>query len=198
MQDNLLTTVTAILRETEFPPERLELEITESSVMANEQAAITLLLKLKELGVRLALDDFGTGYSSLHYLRKLPFDTIKMDRSFVKDLPDDRSSAAIAITILTLAHSLGMEVVAEGVETAAQLDFLRNRDCSEIQGYLFSPPVPADAFSTMLLKNRVLSRHQVLARKTQLNLFPEPTVINCSPITCDRAIIPANRKAVIR
>lgn len=156
MQDNLLATVTAILHETGFPPERLELEITESAVMANEETAIALLLKLKELGVRLALDDFGTGYSSLHYLRKLPFDTIKMDRSFVKDLPEDPSSVAIAITILTLAHSLGMEVVAEGVETAAQLDFLRSRNCSEIQGYLFSPPIPAEAFSTLLLKKQGL------------------------------------------
>lgn len=165
MQDNLLSTVTAILHETDFPPERLELEITESAVMANEQAAIALLLKLKEFGVRLALDDFGTGYSSLHYLRKLPFDTIKMDRSFVKDLPDDRSSAAIAITILTLAHSLGMEVVAEGVETAAQLDFLRSRNCSEIQGYLFSPPVPADAFSTILLEKQSLEPSSSASQK---------------------------------
>jgi diguanylate cyclase (GGDEF)-like protein/PAS domain S-box-containing protein len=156
MQDNLLATVTAILHETGFPPERLELEITESAVMANEEAAIALLLKLKELGVRLALDDFGTGYSSLHYLRKLPFDTIKMDRSFVKDLPEDPSSVAIAITILTMAHSLGMEVVAEGVETVAQLEFLRSRSCSEIQGFLFSPPVPAQAFSSLLLEKREL------------------------------------------
>ncbi|MFH1019396.1 MAG: EAL domain-containing protein [Pseudomonadota bacterium] len=150
MQKDLLTTVTTILHETDFPPERLELEITESAVMANEQAAIALLLELKGLGVRLALDDFGTGYSSLHYLRKLPFDTIKMDRAFVKDLPGDRSSVAIAITILTLADSLGMGVVAEGVETVEQLEFLRSRSCTEIQGYLFSPPVEAGAFGAML------------------------------------------------
>lgn len=156
MQENLLATVTAILHETGFPPERLELEITESAVMANEETAISLLLKLKEIGVRLALDDFGTGYSSLHYLRKLPFDTIKMDRSFVKDLPEDPSSVAIAITILTMAHSLGMEVVAEGVETVAQLEFLRSRKCSEIQGFLFSPPVPAQDFFSLLLEKKEL------------------------------------------
>ncbi|MFA6898960.1 MAG: EAL domain-containing protein [Desulfurivibrionaceae bacterium] len=156
MQEDLLATVTSILAETGFPPQRLELEITESAVMANEEAAIALLLKLKGLGVRLALDDFGTGYSSLHYLRKLPFDTIKMDRSFVKDLPQDSNSAAIAITILTLAHSLGMEVVAEGVETEEQLEFLRSRNCAEIQGFLFSPPVPAEAFGAMLLDDRTL------------------------------------------
>ncbi|MFZ5775143.1 MAG: EAL domain-containing protein [Thermodesulfobacteriota bacterium] len=156
MQEDLLATVTAILKETGYPPERLELEITESAVMANEEAAIAILLKLKSLGVRLALDDFGTGYSSLHYLRKLPFDTIKMDRSFVKDLPDDPSCAAIANTILTLAHNLGMEVVAEGVETREQLEFLRARNCGEIQGYLFSPPIPAEAFGVMLHDGRSL------------------------------------------
>lgn len=167
MQDDLLATVTAILRETEFPPGRLELEITESAVMANEEAAIALLLKLKELGVRLALDDFGTGYSSLHYLRKLPFDTIKMDRSFVKDLPEDPSSVAIAITILTLAHSLGMAVVAEGVETAAQLEFLRSRNCSEVQGYLLSPPVPAEAFSALLLEKQGLQPSSSFGQKSR-------------------------------
>jgi predicted signal transduction protein with EAL and GGDEF domain len=156
MQRDLLATLTDILHETNFPAERLELEITESAVMANEQAAIALLLELKGLGVRLALDDFGTGYSSLHYLRKLPFNTIKMDRSFVKDLPKDPSSEAIAITILTLAHTLGMEVVAEGVETTEQLEFLRSRNCTEIQGYLFSPPVEAAAFGGMLRRKMSL------------------------------------------
>ncbi|MBA3004469.1 MAG: EAL domain-containing protein, partial [Desulfurivibrio sp.] len=150
MQKNLLSSVVTILRETDFPPDRLELEITESAVMVNEEAAIALLLEFKALGIRLALDDFGTGYSSLHYLRKLPFDTIKMDRSFVKDLPDEPSSVAIAMTILTLANSLGMEMVAEGVETVEQLKFLQSRNCTEIQGYLFSPPVPAAEFDVML------------------------------------------------
>ncbi|MBU2538225.1 MAG: EAL domain-containing protein, partial [Proteobacteria bacterium] len=150
MQKDLLSSVVTILRETNFPPDRLELEITESAVMVNEQTAIALLLEFKALGIRLALDDFGTGYSSLHYLRKLPFDTIKMDRSFVKDLPDEPSSVAIAMTILTLANSLGMEMVAEGVETVEQLEFLQRRNCTEIQGYLFSPPVQAEAFGAML------------------------------------------------
>jgi len=150
LQKDLLATVITILQETGFPPDRLELEITESAVMVNEQAAIALLLEFKALGVRLALDDFGTGYSSLHSLRQLPFDTIKMDRSFVKDLPDEPSSVAIAMTILTMAGTLGMEVVAEGVETVEQLEFLQSRNCTEIQGYLFSPPVPAADFSVML------------------------------------------------
>ena len=165
MQKDLLATVTGILAETGFPPQRLELEITESAVMANEEAAIALLLELKGLGVRLALDDFGTGYSSLHYLRKLPFDTIKMDRSFVKDLPGNRNSAAIAITILTLAHSLGMEVVAEGVETEEQLEFLRSRNCAEIQGFLFSPPVPAEDFAAMLRADRQLPLSSSLSQR---------------------------------
>lgn len=150
MQKDLLATVTSILAETAFPPDRLELEITESAVMLDEKAAIALLLELKRLGVRLALDDFGTGYSSLHYLRKLPFDTIKMDRSFVNDLPKDANCVAIAITILALAHSLGMEVVAEGVETVEQLEFLRSHNCAQIQGFLFSPPVPTKVFTTIL------------------------------------------------
>ncbi|MCX5875969.1 MAG: EAL domain-containing protein [Deltaproteobacteria bacterium] len=156
MQQDLLATVTAIIAETGFPSDRLELEITESAVMAHEEAAIILLRKIKEMGVRLALDDFGTGYSSLQYLRKLPFDTLKMDRSFVIDLPEDQSSAAIAITILTLAKSLWMEVVAEGVETVEQLEFLRSHKCGEIQGFLFSPPVPAEAFAAMLRDGRTL------------------------------------------
>ena len=156
LQKDLLATVTSILQETGFPPERLELEITESAVMANERTAIAILLELKGLGVRLALDDFGTGYSSLHYLRKLPFDTIKMDRSFVKDLPEDPSSVAIAVTILTLARSLGMAVVAEGVETFEQLEFLQSHQCNEIQGFLFSPPVAADAFGAMLRTKKCL------------------------------------------
>lgn len=156
MQQDLLATVTTVLAETGFPPDRLELEITESAVMDNEEAAMVLLRKIKEMGVRLALDDFGTGYSSLHYLRKLPFDTLKMDRSFVMDLPGDSSSVAIAVTILTLAQSLRMEVVAEGVETVEQLEFLRGHKCAEIQGFLFSPPVPAEGFAAMLRDDRTL------------------------------------------
>ncbi|MFA7348699.1 MAG: EAL domain-containing protein [Desulfurivibrionaceae bacterium] len=150
MQEDLVRTITGILQETGLPPSQLELEITEGAVMTNEQAALAQLLELKALGVRLALDDFGTGYSSLHYLRRLPIHTLKIDRSFIKDLPGEPNSAAIAATILSLAQALHLEVVAEGVENTEQLDFLRHLNCNEIQGYLFSPPVPGAAFAAFL------------------------------------------------
>ncbi len=150
MQEDLVRTIMGILQETGLPPSQLELEITEGAVMTNEQAALAQLLELKALGVRLALDDFGTGYSSLHYLRRLPIDTLKIDRSFIKDLPGEPNSAAIAATILSLAQALHLEVVAEGVENTEQLEFLRHLNCNEIQGYLFSPPVPGAAFAAFL------------------------------------------------
>ncbi|MBU1648612.1 MAG: EAL domain-containing protein [Proteobacteria bacterium] len=153
MQEGLVAEIVAILDETGFSAANLELEVTESVVMGNEHAAIQQLLELKEIGVRLALDDFGTGYSSLQYLRKMPIDTLKIDRSFIKDLPDNEESMAIAMAIISLAGALNLELVAEGVESHAQLDFLRRQqNCQEmqIQGFLFSPPVPAAAFSELL------------------------------------------------
>ena len=153
MQENLVQTITNILLETGLPPSRLELEVTEGAVMFNEQAALATLFELKEAGIRLALDDFGTGYSSLHFLRKLPLNTLKIDRSFIKELPAEPNSAAIASTIIALAQALHFDVVAEGVENAAQLDFLGRLNCTEIQGYLFSPPVTGPAFAELLNKN---------------------------------------------
>ena len=152
MQENLVDKIAAILKETRFPVAKLELEITESVVMRNEQVAIEQLLELKELGLRLGLDDFGTGYSSLQYLRKMPLDTLKIDHSFIKDLPDNAESSAIAI--ISLARALNLELVAEGVENSMQLEFLRQQNCQEmqIQGYLFSPPVTAADFSELLTR----------------------------------------------
>jgi diguanylate cyclase (GGDEF)-like protein/PAS domain S-box-containing protein len=152
MQEKLVDKIAGILEETKFSAARLELEVTESVVMGNEQAAIEQLLELKGLGLRLGLDDFGTGYSSLQYLRKMPIDTLKIDRSFIKDLPDNAESSAIAITIISLAEALNLELVVEGVENHAQLQFLRQQNCQEmqIQGYLFSQPVTAPAFSELL------------------------------------------------
>ncbi|MGV1100654.1 EAL domain-containing protein [Thiovibrio sp. JS02] len=152
MQEGLVQRVSQIVEETGLPISRLALEITESAVMANEQTALALLLELKELGVCLALDDFGTGYSSLHYLRRLPINTLKVDRSFIKDLPHEENSVAIATTILALAQALKLEVVAEGVETVEQLAFLRKLNCTEIQGFLYSPPLTAEAFGELLQK----------------------------------------------
>ncbi len=124
----------------------VELEITESMVMGNTAATIRVLHELKALGVKLSLDDFGTGYSSLAYIKNFPIDTLKIDRSFVRDIATDRTDQALAKTIITLAHSLGMRVVGEGVETAAQLDVLRAYGADSCQGYYFSRPLPAEQF----------------------------------------------------
>jgi len=152
-QEDLVRSILAILEETGMPAINLELEITESAVMFNENAAMAKLFELKEAGIRLGLDDFGTGYSSLHFLRKLPIHTLKIDRAFVKELPLEPSSAAIASTIVALAQALHLNVVAEGVENREQFDFLAGLNCTEIQGFLFSKPVTAGAFSALVRGN---------------------------------------------
>jgi diguanylate cyclase (GGDEF)-like protein/PAS domain S-box-containing protein len=139
--------LSAILAETGIAPDRIELEVTESMVMQNAEQARAVLDRLRGIGVRLAIDDFGTGYSSLVYLKRLPIDTLKIDKEFIGDLTDDPDDKAITATVITMAHSLGLHVVAEGVETAAQLAYLRGQGCDEVQGYLLSPPLePAHAF----------------------------------------------------
>jgi diguanylate cyclase (GGDEF)-like protein/PAS domain S-box-containing protein len=156
LQENLVQSIMDILQETGLPASHLELEITESAVMFNEQAALAKLFELKKAGIRLALDDFGTGYSSLHFLRKLPLNTLKIDRSFIKELPSEPNSAAIASAIMAMAQALHLDVVAEGVENAAQLDFLARLNCTEIQGFLFSKPVTAPDFSALVTKDAPL------------------------------------------
>ena len=131
-----------VLGRTGLAPALLELEVTETAAMDNPQIAIENLRALKSLGIGLAIDDFGTGYSSLAYLKLLPIDRLKLDRTFVKDIEDDTNDAVICTATIGLAHNLGLKVVAEGVETAAQLAFLRSLDCDELQGYYFSPPLP--------------------------------------------------------
>ncbi|MDH4190790.1 MAG: EAL domain-containing protein, partial [Betaproteobacteria bacterium] len=111
-----------------------------------------LLEELHEVGVHLSIDDFGTGYSSMHYLRRLPFDTLKIDKSFVKGVPGSKDDDAIVTAIITLAHSMELELVAEGVETRAQFDFVSGLGCQGIQGYLFSAPVPAEQFRALVEK----------------------------------------------
>jgi len=145
-----------LLEACSVPAGHVELEITESVVMKDPEQSIGLLHDFRAMGVRLAIDDFGTGYSSLSYLKRLPIDTLKIDRSFVMDIDNDPDSAAIASAILSLAGDLGMEVVAEGVETTGQLDFLRAKACDYIQGYLFSRPVPADELGKMLGEGKTL------------------------------------------
>jgi len=134
-----------MLAEHDVAPNQVELELTESMVMANAEQSVRLLGELKSIGARLAIDDFGTGYSSLAYLKRLPIDTLKIDQEFVGDITTDPDDAAITSTIITMAHSLQLKVVAEGVETAEQLAFLRAQHCDEIQGYWFSRPLTADA-----------------------------------------------------
>ncbi len=150
---NIGETVTRILEETGLPASALELEITESFIMHNAEEALSTLQSLKGLGVTTSIDDFGTGYSSLSYLKRLPVDTLKIDQGFVRDLPDDPDDAAIARAVIALGRSLGYTVIAEGVETEAQRDFLLDEQCDLAQGYLFSRPMPKDQFETWM-RNR--------------------------------------------
>jgi len=142
----LVDMVRDTLLETGLDPRLLKLEITESTVMHNAEEAIAALRALKEIGVSLSVDDFGTGYSSLSYLKRLPLDSLKIDRSFVRDIPGDRDDMAITRAVIDLAHSLELEVIAEGVENEQQLKFLIARGCDHAQGYLFGKPLEAEAF----------------------------------------------------
>ena len=142
-QSNLVESIRAIVGETGANPMRLELELTESTAMHDAENAVLTFQQLKAMGFSLSIDDFGTGYSSLAYLKRFPIDTIKIDRAFVKDLASESEHAAIAIAIIAMAHGLKLRVLAEGVETQAQLDILRDQGCDAIQGYFFSHPLPA-------------------------------------------------------
>jgi len=145
-QANLLEVIEAALYNSRLAPEYLGLEITEGLLMDNSQASKLMLAELIAKGVYVAIDDFGTGYSSLSYLKEFPVDALKIDQSFIQNITTDTHNAAIATAIITLGHSLNLSVVAEGVETHEQLIFLRGQDCDAIQGYLVSPPLPAEAF----------------------------------------------------
>jgi len=145
-QPDFVASVIKILKDTAAPAHRLKLELTESLLVHDMEDTITKMHALKNLGLGFALDDFGTGYSSLSYLKRLPLDQLKIDRSFVNDLLTDPNDAVIAQTVITLGHSLGLAVIAEGVETAAQLDFLAQAGCDTYQGYLFGRPVPLLVF----------------------------------------------------
>lgn len=149
-QASLVSDVARVLDMTGLHPEALELEITESMVMGNPEQAIQTLRQLKSMGIALSIDDFGTGYSSLGYLKRFPLDHIKIDRSFIKDIPEDNDDATITRTIIAMAHSLRLKVIAEGVETEAQLNFLREHGCDEMQGYYFSRPLPGADFAELV------------------------------------------------
>jgi diguanylate cyclase (GGDEF)-like protein len=142
--------VVGALKSSGVNPSHLGLEITEGAIMDHAERNVRTLHELKALGLTLSIDDFGTGYSSLSYLKRFPIDELKIDRSFVTDVDTNPDDAAIVIAVIAMAHCLGLAVVAEGVETQSQRDFLAGRGCDEAQGYLFSKPIPADAFGTLL------------------------------------------------
>jgi len=140
-QPELVENIASLLEQFQLPPRCLKLEITESVFSDNIEAAVGLLTQLRELGVQLSIDDFGTGYSSLSYLQRFPIDTLKIDRSFVTQMMENEENLAIVRTIVALAQNLGMDVVAEGVETEDQLKLLRKLECENGQGFLFSTPL---------------------------------------------------------
>jgi diguanylate cyclase (GGDEF)-like protein/PAS domain S-box-containing protein len=152
MRGNIAELVSKVLAETGFPADRLELELTESALMEQEEDAVKMLHLLRAQDIRLAIDDFGTGYSSLSYLKRFPLDVLKIDKSFIDDIPFHQDDMEIATTIIAMGHILGFKVLAEGVETAEQLAFLKDKECDMYQGYLTSPPVPAEDFEKLLVE----------------------------------------------
>ncbi|MFT7008635.1 MAG: diguanylate cyclase (GGDEF)-like protein/PAS domain S-box-containing protein [Colwellia sp.] len=162
-QANLVAQITDILKESKLPAKHLELEITEGTVMDSPQAAIETMLQIRAMGIHLSLDDFGTGYSSLAYLKKFPLNTLKIDKAFVDDIEQSEQGRNMVATIVTIAHNLGMDVVAEGVETNQQLNFLAKLSCEQLQGYLYSKPLATDHFQKYLLA------HQITSKSTSFN-----------------------------
>jgi EAL domain-containing protein (putative c-di-GMP-specific phosphodiesterase class I)/CheY-like chemotaxis protein len=165
---NFAALVGRILREARVAPDMLELELTESLLMSDAEEAVQMLRELKRLGVGLSIDDFGTGYSSLAYLKRFPLDTIKIDRGFVRDAICDPDDATLTLTIINLAHSLKVRVVAEGVETPGQLKFLREHGCDEMQGFIFARPMEVADCTRALMENRRLPN-------------PEPALAGLAP-----------------
>ncbi len=151
-RSDFVTTVRRVLSETGLAARYLELEVTETFVMGQGERAVATLQELRDLGASLSIDDFGTGYSSLAYLKRLPIHTLKIDRGFVHDLPEDENDASITRAVIAMGHSLGLRIIAEGVETEAQRAFLHHEGCEEAQGYFFSRPLPADAMAELLTR----------------------------------------------
>jgi EAL domain-containing protein (putative c-di-GMP-specific phosphodiesterase class I) len=147
---HFIDVVVAALRDHDVEPGYLKLEVTESMAADDLDGVIRTLSALRDMGVQILLDDFGTGYSSLSYLTRLPLDKVKIDRAFIQRVTERQHEAAVVSTIIAMGKSLGLGLIAEGVETEGQLRFLHCRGCEEVQGFLFSRPVPATAFATML------------------------------------------------
>jgi EAL domain-containing protein (putative c-di-GMP-specific phosphodiesterase class I) len=156
--------VTSILNEAQLPAEHLELELTEGVAMYDPQGAIAVMDNLHERGIRMSIDDFGTGYSSLNYLKKFKVYKLKIDQSFVRDISTDLEDKAIVAAIISMAKSLGLQTIAEGVETAEQMAFLREQGCDEVQGYHYSKPLPTaqfEAFAALFRKRQGASGTEV-------------------------------------
>ena len=149
-QANLPELVTRIVNEEKLPPQYLELELTEGVAMDDPLAAIAVMDDLHQRGIRMSIDDFGTGYSSLSYLKRFKVYKLKIDQSFVRDMTEDPEDKAIVNAVIGLAKSLGLQTIAEGVETECQLAFLREQGCDEVQGYYYSKPLPVDQFEAFV------------------------------------------------
>jgi len=163
-QANLVAQIADILKESQLPAKHLELEITEGTVMDSPQAAIDTMLQIRAMGIHLSLDDFGTGYSSLAYLKKFPLNTLKIDKAFVDDIEQSEQGRNMVATIVTIAHNLGMDVVAEGVETNQQLSFLAGLRCEQLQGYLYSKPLATEHFQKYLLAHQITNKSTYFTR----------------------------------
>jgi len=150
----MLDTIRKVLKETGMPPDHLELEITESVIMQNADFAVSILSALSELGIKISIDDFGTGYSSLAHLKRFSVNTLKIDKSFVREVDLNSTDAAIATAIIAMGNSLNLNVIAEGVETQSQYDFLKFNNCDQVQGFLFCRPLPPEELIELLRKNR--------------------------------------------
>lgn len=165
-QPNLVSMIANALKESELPAKYLELEITEGTVMDSPQKAIDTMLQIRAMGIHLSLDDFGTGYSSLAYLKKFPLNTLKIDKAFVDDIETSEQGRNMVATIVTIAHNLGMQVVAEGVETNQQLSFLSGLRCEQLQGYLYSKPLPESDFQKYLLSFQITNKSTSFGKNT--------------------------------
>ncbi|RKZ93032.1 MAG: hypothetical protein DRQ43_08480, partial [Gammaproteobacteria bacterium] len=152
-QKNFISEIKSLLSEIDFNPEFLELELTESALMNSTQESVDKLTQLKALGIKVSIDDFGTGYSSMSYLKQLPVDILKIDKSFIDGIPGDLNNTAITKAIIELAHQFGMKTIAEGVEHKKQLDFLKTSNCHLIQGYYFYKPLTAADFEKQFVLN---------------------------------------------
>ena len=167
-QPKLLSRIQQLLKDNQLKPGCLQLEITENFIMSQAEEALEVLHQLKVLGVQLAIDDFGTGYSSLSYLKRLPLDTLKIDQSFIRGLPDDPHDAAIVRAIVALGRSMQFTIIAEGVETRAQQDFLADEGCEQIQGYIVSVPLSAEEFAATFLRISISDFSDSTAEKPSL------------------------------